>query len=245
MTVNELYKWVANPSALTKASLPELKQLVDEYPYFQAARMLYLKNLSVVEDIRFQKELKRMSVYLPDRKRLYQLIESRQFEDPEDLKVRKFEDLKIRKETETETEASAAGATEGTAPVISDYVSWLESNVEDIVSYESEDKRLKHQDLIDSFMESDGKLQISKGGSEDKKMENDKEDEKISLNETYEKNTLDDSYFTETLARVYFSQKRYDKALEIIRVLSLKYPKKNTYFADQIRYLEEIINIKK
>jgi hypothetical protein len=241
MTVNELYKWIANPSALTKTSLPELRQLIDEYPYFQVARMLYLKNLSVVEDIRFQKELKRMSVYLPDRKRLYRLIESGQFEDREDLKVQKFEDLTI----EEKTEAPAAAAEEGSGPIISDYVSWLESNVKDIVPHESEDKRLKHQDLIDSFMEGDGKLQISRGGSGNKKTENDRENEKNTLNETYEKNTLDDSYFTETLARVYFNQKRYDKALEIIRVLSLKYPKKNAYFADQIRYIEEIINVKK
>ena len=33
----------------------------------------------------------------------------------------------------------------------------------------------------------------------------------------------------------------YDKALEIIKKLNLKYPKKNTYFADQIRFLEKLI----
>ncbi|MEG1187566.1 MAG: tetratricopeptide repeat protein, partial [Bacteroidales bacterium] len=40
-------------------------------------------------------------------------------------------------------------------------------------------------------------------------------------------------------------QKKYSKALEIIKKLSLKYPEKNVYFADQIRFLEKIItNIK-
>ena len=56
-----------------------------------------------------------------------------------------------------------------------------------------------------------------------------------------ERESLDDSYFTETLAHVYIRQKRYEKALEIIRSLSLKYPKKNIYFADQIRFLEKLI----
>ncbi len=51
----------------------------------------------------------------------------------------------------------------------------------------------------------------------------------------------DDGFFTETLARIYIKQQRYEKALEIIRKLSLKYPKKNTYFADQIRFLEKLI----
>lgn len=58
--------------------------------------------------------------------------------------------------------------------------------------------------------------------------------------------SLDDSYFTETLARIYVKQKRYEKALQIIKNLSLKYPEKNVYFADQIRFLEKlIINTKK
>lgn len=51
----------------------------------------------------------------------------------------------------------------------------------------------------------------------------------------------DDGYFTETLAKIYIKQQRYGKALEIIRRLSLKYPKKNAYFADQIRFLEKLI----
>ncbi|WP_177604735.1 tetratricopeptide repeat protein [uncultured Phocaeicola sp.] len=51
----------------------------------------------------------------------------------------------------------------------------------------------------------------------------------------------DESYFTETLAKIYIKQQRYDKALEIIKKLNLKYPKKNIYFADQIRFLEKLI----
>ena len=52
---------------------------------------------------------------------------------------------------------------------------------------------------------------------------------------------MDDSCFTETLAKIYVKQRRYDKALEIIKKLSLNYPKKNAYFADQIRFLEKLI----
>ena len=52
---------------------------------------------------------------------------------------------------------------------------------------------------------------------------------------------LDDSYFTETLAKIYIKQRRYSKALEIIRKLNLKYPKKSIYFADQIRFLEKLV----
>ena len=57
--------------------------------------------------------------------------------------------------------------------------------------------------------------------------------------------TADDTFFTENLAKIYIKQLRYEKALQIIKKLSLKYPEKNIYFADQIRFLEKlIINIK-
>ncbi|MBO7050231.1 MAG: hypothetical protein J6W42_06410 [Bacteroidaceae bacterium] len=54
---------------------------------------------------------------------------------------------------------------------------------------------------------------------------------------------LDDSYFTETLARIYLKQRRYGKALEIIRSLYLNFPNKSIYFADQIRYLDKLVRI--
>jgi predicted Zn-dependent protease len=252
MTINELYEWIVNPSMLTRTSLSEIKQLIDEYPYFQAARMLYLKNLALVEDVRFQKELKRMSVYISDRKRLYMLIKSDQEgRTEEELNRRRTEEqgngivkdeaIRFSREQKTaETKIKQETKNQYITIAPTDYISWLETNAEDIVLPESEDNRLKHQDIIDSFIKSDGRLPFNRPENEAKKSEDDREGL-----ETFEKNTLDDSYFTETLARVYFSQKRYDKALEIIRALNLKYPEKNVYFADQIQYLEKIINIKK
>ena len=53
--------------------------------------------------------------------------------------------------------------------------------------------------------------------------------------------TLDESYFTETLAKIYIKQHKYSRALEIIKSLYLQFPEKNTYFADQIRFLEKLI----
>lgn len=68
-------------------------------------------------------------------------------------------------------------------------------------------------------------------------------EDNISDDEQEVKNSeeADDGYFTETLAKIYLKQHRYGKALEIIRKLYLKYPKKNIYFADQVRFLEKLI----
>ena len=45
---------------------------------------------------------------------------------------------------------------------------------------------------------------------------------------------------TETLARVYVEQKNFKKAKQAYRILSLKYPEKSGFFADQIRAVEQL-----
>jgi tetratricopeptide (TPR) repeat protein len=53
----------------------------------------------------------------------------------------------------------------------------------------------------------------------------------------------DDELITETLAMIYFNQKKYDKAVEAFRKLSLKYPEKSIYFASRIEEIDKIKNI--
>lgn len=48
----------------------------------------------------------------------------------------------------------------------------------------------------------------------------------------------------ESLAKMYVKQRRYERAFEIISKLSLKYPEKSAYFADQLRFLQKLIAIK-
>ena len=53
---------------------------------------------------------------------------------------------------------------------------------------------------------------------------------------------IKDDLITETLAKIYIDQKKYNKAIKAYNILSLKYPKKSSFFADQI---ERIKNLKK
>jgi len=45
---------------------------------------------------------------------------------------------------------------------------------------------------------------------------------------------------TETLAKVYKKQKHYEKAILTYQKLSLKYPQKSSYFADQIKLINQL-----
>ena len=51
----------------------------------------------------------------------------------------------------------------------------------------------------------------------------------------------DESMLSESLAKMYISRHKYSQALEIIKRLSLKYPEKSIYFADQIRFLTKLV----
>jgi hypothetical protein len=51
---------------------------------------------------------------------------------------------------------------------------------------------------------------------------------------------VSDSLMTETLARIYLEQKNYDKAIQSYKILSLKYPEKSSFFADQIKLTIEL-----
>lgn len=53
-----------------------------------------------------------------------------------------------------------------------------------------------------------------------------------------------DAPLSESLAKIYIGKGRYDKAYEIIYQLSLNFPKKSVYFADQLRFLKKLMYIK-
>ncbi len=46
---------------------------------------------------------------------------------------------------------------------------------------------------------------------------------------------------SESLAKIFIKQRRYNKAYEILLNLSLNYPEKSIYFADQLRFLRKLI----
>jgi hypothetical protein len=107
---------------------------------------------------------------------------------------------------------------------------------------------LRGQELIDSFIEQSNSA-VSQPSVSLEFVKNEETFDQVQENEIEFKEEvkfdaetdLDSTFFTETLAKIYVKQHRYDKALEIIKKLSLNYPKKNAYFADQIRFLEKLI----
>jgi hypothetical protein len=239
MKRTELVQLIDNPAMLSENTLPDLKQIVSDFPCFHAARMLYLKNLAVVEDLRLHLEIKKMAIHIPDRVKLFMLVEDKQYKKPvkPDEKATSFDVVEnfLSQTAEPENDLSEQSFLFDPASS-ADYMQWLS---EDQSTTDSLPTRLQHQELIDSFIEHESERANSRI-----KLDPDKSDHdvgEIMDKPDFPDKSADSPYFTETLAYVYIKQKRYEKALEIIKALNLKYPEKNIYFADQIRFLEKLI----
>jgi tetratricopeptide (TPR) repeat protein len=87
---------------------------------------------------------------------------------------------------------------------------------------ETDFDRQKKNELIDKFIETNPKIPKATPDSRPAPF-------------IFEPSQPDNSYLmTETLARVYLEQKKYDKAIQAYEILILKYPEKNSFFADRI-----------
>lgn len=74
-----LSTYIRQPELLDAATIDELSALVERYPYFQAARLLLLRGLYQLQSDRFGVELRRAALFVPDRARLFELIEGEHF----------------------------------------------------------------------------------------------------------------------------------------------------------------------
>ena len=224
--------YIENQAKLNRETLYELRNIVGHYPYFDAARLLMLRNLYLLHDVDFGKELRKAALYLKNRRVLLDLME-----DYGAVSIRPDETEPSVDRTITLIDAflntlpaeKLSLEAEGAAAV--DYVSTYLANE----SVNDDIPKMRGQELIDDFLSGENEKIALKLSVDD--CEENESDEVVGGDETLS----DTSVFTETLANIYIKQRKYDKAMEIIRRLCLEYPNKNRYFADQIRFLEKII----
>ena len=247
----DLINLIRHPELMDRETLYDLRSLIAQYPYYQTARLLMLKNLYILHDPTFDEELRRAAIYITDRKVIFNLVESAHYQlkttekNADEKKQTKGAEQRpstnelIDKFLETipvEEEKDKSKKRKPTAADAAiDYVAYLletEEN-EDVKSEETESSPTL--DLIDTFINNNEQGRIELKENIEYVPEIADEGDKNGENEDEE------GYFTETLARIYIKQGRYSQALEIIKRLNLAYPKKNAYFADQIRFLEKLI----
>ncbi len=70
-------RYFNEPESLNEETLSQLTGIIKEYPFFQAAWLLYLKNLKNLKNPGFNDELQKAAIRLPNRKVLYQFLNSK------------------------------------------------------------------------------------------------------------------------------------------------------------------------
>ena len=97
------------------------------------------------------------------------------------------------------------------------------------INFQLEEDILKKKkfELIDKFIENKPKIVPT---------ENLTSNINIKDSTTIDKNEL----MTETLAKVYLEQKKYKKAIQAYKILSLKYPEKSSFFANRIKAVRKL-----
>jgi len=87
----------------------------------------------------------------------------------------------------------------------------------------------KNKELIDTFIDNNPKITPIKAAST-----------YLTIDLNYEKASDGQTVMTETLAKIYTDQKKYKNAIKAYEVLSLKFPEKSGFFADQIKTLKKL-----
>ena len=241
----DLIELTKHPERMDRDTLYELRSQVALYPYHQTLRLLMLQNLYLLHDPGFDEELRRAAIYITDRRVLFNLVEAAHYQHPSHQNTpstpntptpssRTTELINSFLDTIPQEEAAPRKRRPTPADAAIDYVAYLLDTEDDTPQEEAESvPEMRGQDLIDTFINADkGRFTLSDVPlpADDTPKEPEEPEEEVG-----------EEYFTETLARIYIKQGRYSKALEIIRRLSLQVPKKNAYFADQIRFLEKVI----
>jgi len=79
LNIATLHTYLADPTQVQRSDIQELKQLLEQYPYVQALRSLYLKALYSNESTSYNQELKKTAAYTLDRDILFSFIVSDDF----------------------------------------------------------------------------------------------------------------------------------------------------------------------
>ncbi len=305
MNVSDFTFLLQHPNkVVSPVQTKHLEDIIEEYPYFQAARAIHLKGLKNLNSFKFNNALKMTAAHTTDRDVLFDFVTSRDFlqnaiadsisgrslsikeheiiaeevasdtpietllndrseDKPLPQNVKEAEQILdpalfksmdphvdeaiafARKEAEKELEIgkplpftkkekysftewlqlTSATPIEREPITLEDQAIPKDKEEEPIEEIDDTAKRKKF-DLIDKFIENNPKI-IPK-----------EKIEKVDISESLkmDKNEL----MTETLAKVYLEQKKYKKAIQAYKILSLKYPEKSSFFADRIKTVEKI-----
>ena len=221
MNKNEYINILQNPSEINKEQIGFINSLIKDFPFFQSSRAIYLKVLKNSESFKYNQELKLTAAYTTDRSILFDFITSNEFQQ-EKIVFNKNE-LKSVELFNKKKKKSKDQIVEFQKDEMHTFSEWLTVSKFKPIDRNSEKKE---ENILNKFISSNHKI-----------TPNNEIDENYDLDVVYEDDH--NNLMTETLAKLYLSQKNYKKAIQSYKILSLKFPEKSSYFADQIKKIKK------
>ncbi|MBP5346563.1 MAG: hypothetical protein J6Y99_10155 [Bacteroidales bacterium] len=249
--------WLEHPEQMGAEAVEKLPQLIDQCPYCATYRMLLCIALANTHSTHLKEEIEKTACALPDRTQLFLRVNNGEYSWIELMKRLEQERQQREQTTPVETSdddfalidlylsqfhlSSEQDPTGLLSTAVPEYpLENLEScnpvteTEGDIVQNEA-NKETGEENIIDQFLEADEKGELLVPQAEVKAEEAPTPDPAL----IHEK-----AFLTESLARLYVKQHKFEQALAIFSQLNLQYSKKSSNFADQIRYIEKILEAK-
>ena len=145
MNKKSFLKILQAPDNLSENELSFIKEINQDFPYFQVSKAIYLKSLKETEDLKFGKYLKLTAAHTRDRKTLFDFINNIQNQN-EKVFFNKNEIKTILAENKTTNNQDTMEH--------NSFVEWLEiSNIKPI-------DRNNQNDILDKFISKKPKINI-------------------------------------------------------------------------------------
>ncbi len=259
------YTYLLNkPEAINERYAETLENVLEEFPYFQSARVLRLKHLYNQDSYKYNYALKVAAAYTTDRSMLFDFITSDDFvavqkglyekklEELLNINVIESEIVVVQKDSSTTVNSleqsilssiTNSSSEEEKAVEKLEIGKPLEFSKNEKHSFEEWLQLARFKPIIREEIKKEEANPIDEVRKKkldliDKFIENNPKIPAISKDAPapeIKPFSEETTYLmTETLARVYLEQKKYTKAIQAYEILILKYPEKSSFFADRI-----------
>jgi len=213
MTQHEFIILIKQPNSVVAENMPDLKEMVEHYPYFAPSRILLAKVSQQSNSIHFSRNLKLAAIYSASSRWLYYYIHPEKA-----LSTESYRRLGVEKPS-------------------GGYFDMIQT-----VENEGGDTKQSLKDLAERLKAA--RSMVVNTAIKPIIISNDNVEKK----EIVVQKSISEDYFTSTdieisenEAKKMIKERKYRQAISILRELNLSNPKKSVYFADQIRFLEKVI----
>ena len=239
-------KLVKNYDSQDEILVSRMALLIEKYPYFQLPRFYYTKSLKDQNKNELDIALNQLALYTANRGLLKENIESKyELKKKGDLLSVEIESTTVdreisvkrhQKETKPKEKAVVKSKTRSTksrqisGDLKMSFLEWIQFTEEnkkiELKKLNKKDPLINKLPIIDRFIKADPKISpLSTAETVASVMKQEYNSEEL---------------MTEALAKILVKQKKYKKAISAYKILSLKYPEKNVFFAGQILKIRKL-----